>query len=183
MSTRRRLERILDLLNRLDAAVVVRDPGNARSAEVFEGLRRTIIQSGKSHRAHVAHLLALQESLWRGATLELIMNRVSDFLRELGIERIENPVTDEYFEIVGVSGDDFEVIDPAIVERLSDGSMSVIQLGKVKRITTSPQSPIGGQALTLPQDAAALTKDSRMESGATDVSAVATEAQRPEVQS
>jgi len=133
MRTKRYLERIEILLNKLDAAVVVRDPGNARSAEVFEGLRRTIIQSGKSHRSHVAHLLALQESLDRGATLDLIRNRVNDFLKELGVEKLSNLEIKDKFEIVGGTGDGVELIEPAVVERLSDGSLSVIQLGKAKR--------------------------------------------------
>jgi len=133
MRTKRYLERIEILLNKLDAAIVVRDPGNARSAEVFEGLRRTIIQSGKSHRSHVAHLLALQESLDRGATLDLIRNRVNDFLKELGVEKLSNLQIKDAFEIVGGTGDGVELIEPAVVERLSDGSLSVIQLGKAKR--------------------------------------------------
>ena len=33
------LGEVISLLNRLDAAVVVRDPGSARSAEAFDGLR------------------------------------------------------------------------------------------------------------------------------------------------
>lgn len=133
MRTRRHLERIEILLNKLDAAVVVRDPGNARSAEVFEGLRRTIIISGKSHRSHVAHLISLQESLDRGATLDLVKNRVNDFLKELGIEKLSNLEIKDAFEVVGGTGDGIELIEPAIVERLSDGQLSVIQLGKSRR--------------------------------------------------
>ena len=133
MRTKRYLERIEILLNKLDAAVVVRDPGNARSAEVFEGLRRTIIQSGKSHRSHVAHLLSLQESLERGATLDLIRNRVKDFLNELGVEKVISLEMRDAFEIVGGTGDGVELVEPAVVERLSDGSLSVIQLGKARR--------------------------------------------------
>jgi len=133
MRAKKYLQEIHDLVLRLDAAVVVRDPGNARSAEVFEGLRRTIIQTGKSHRSHIAHLLALQESLDRGASIELVKNRVSDFLRELGIEKLTNLEFRDAFEISGGTGEGLELIEPAIVERLSDGSLSVIALGKARR--------------------------------------------------
>jgi len=149
MRTKRYLEEIWMLLNKLDAAVVVRDPGNARSAEVFEGLRRTIIQSGKSHRSHVAHLLALQESLDRGATLDLIKNRVSDFLRELGVEKLTSLEIRDAFEIVGGTGDGLQLVEPAIVERLSDGSLSFIQLGKAKRIEIPKESPVVSQETTM----------------------------------
>lgn len=133
MRVKRQLEEVRRLLDKLEAAIVVRDPGNARSAEVFDGLRRTIIQSGKSHRSHIAHLLALQESLDRGAELELIRNRVADFLRELGIEKISNPEFREAFDVVGGSGDGIEMIEPAIVEHMSDGSITIFQQGKVRR--------------------------------------------------
>lgn len=149
MRTKRYLEEIWMLLNKLDAAVVVRDPGNARSAEVFEGLRRTILQSGKSHRSHVAHLLALHESLERGATLDLIKNRVSDFLRELGVEKLTSLEIRDAFEVVGGTGDGLQLVEPAIVERLSDGSLSVIQLGKAKRIEIPKESPVVSQETTM----------------------------------
>jgi hypothetical protein len=153
MRTRRYLERIENLLNRLDAAVVVRDLGNARSAEVFEGLRKTIIRSGKSHRSHIAHLLALQESLDRGATLNLIKNRVSDFLRELGVEKLTSLEMRDWFEIVGGTGDGLELVEPAIVERLSDGSLLVLQLGKARRIDIPKESPVVSQEKTTVPDA------------------------------
>lgn len=142
MRVKRYLREILDLLQRLDAAVVVRDPGNARSAEVFDGLRRTILQTGKSHRSHIAHLLALQESLDRGANLELIRNRVGDFLRELGVEKFTNLEFREAFEIIGGSGEGLELVEPAIVERPSEGPLSVIQFGKAKRIEVPKELPV-----------------------------------------
>ena len=141
MRAKKYLQEIHDLVLRLDAAVVVRDPGNARSAEVFEGLRRTIIQTGKSHRSHIAHLLALQESLERGASIELVKNRVGDFLRELGIEKLTNLEFRDAFEITGGTGEGLELIEPAIVERLSDGSLSVIALGKARRTEIAKEQP------------------------------------------
>ena len=76
MSKKSQLERIENLLNRLDSAVVVRDPGSARAAEAYDGLRKQITQSGKNHRIHTAHLLSLSDSLERGAGIELIRDRV-----------------------------------------------------------------------------------------------------------
>jgi hypothetical protein len=168
MRVKRYLREILDLVQRLDAAVVVRDPGNARSAEVFDGLRRTIIQSGKSHRSHVAHLLALQESLDRGANLELIRNRVGDFLRELGVEKFTNLEFRDAFEIIGGSGEGLELVEPAIVERPSEGPLSVIQFGKAIRIEVPKELPVVVKEPTTDASEPAIASDAGVTAGITE---------------
>ena len=145
-----RLWRIEALLERLDSAVVVKDPGSARSADAFEGLRRTIIQNAKSHRVHVAHLIALDESIWSGATIELIRFRVAEYLRELGVERLEDSSVPEAFDIVGDGQGEFEVLEPAISERGEDGNFSILKVGKARRtasvvsFTTEPHDLSAG---------------------------------------
>lgn len=131
------LDRIETLLARLDAAVVVRDPGNARAAEAYDGLRKSLLLSSKNHRAHVAHLLSISESLERGATLELIRDRVNDFLLELGVRTITEVVDPQLFDIVErVEGSEngYEVVEPAIVEQLENGELSPIRMGKARQI-------------------------------------------------
>ena len=145
-----RLRRIEALLERLDSAVVVKDPGSARSADAFEGLRRTIIQNAKSHRVHVAHLIALDESIWSGATIELIRFRVAEYLRELGVERLEDSSVPEACDIVGDGQGEFEVLEPAIIERGEDGNFSILKVGKARRtasvvsFTTEPHDLSAG---------------------------------------
>jgi hypothetical protein len=133
------LNRIEHLLQRLDAAVVVRDPGNARAAEAYDALRKQLNLTVKSHRAHVAHLLSLSDSLERNASIELIRDRVNDFLEELAIKNIASFSPDfiEAFETTEVSEGDqdtYEVLEPATVEMLESGGFSVIRQGKVKKI-------------------------------------------------
>lgn len=134
MAKRSQLSRIENLLQRLDAAVVVRDPGSARSAEMYEGLRKQIIQSGKNHRMHLSHLIALQESIERGADIELIRDRVNDYLNELGVKKTSDTTYIDSFEIVEGEGSNFECIEPAVIERLEDGSVRTHQLGKARRV-------------------------------------------------
>jgi hypothetical protein len=134
---REQLQRIESLLQRLDAAVVVRDPGNARAAEAYDGLRKSLLLSSKNHRAHVAHLLSLSESLERGATLELIRDRVNDFLFELGVRTVTEVIDPQLFEIVekvegSING--YEVLEPAVVEQLESGELSPIRIGKARQI-------------------------------------------------
>lgn len=140
MSKRTRLINIEGLLQRLDAAVVVRDPGSTRAAEAYEGLRKQIIQSGKSHRTHTAHLLSLADSLDRGADMELIRDRVNDFMAELGLRRIYDTSIAELFEIIEGEGPGLQCIEPAVVEQLEDGKSSVVRQGKARRVPGSPES-------------------------------------------
>ena len=130
---RYRLERIELLLERLDTALVVRDPGGARSADAFDGLRKQIIQAGTNHRSHIAHLLSLSDSLERNAPPELIRDRVNDFLAELGIVRWTDCSATQAFEIVDGEGKGLECVEAAIVERLDNGHLNVIRMGKARR--------------------------------------------------
>ena len=142
MSKRSQLGRIENLLQRLDAAVVVRDPGSARAAEMYEGLRKQIIQSGKNHRMHLSHLIALQDSIERGADIELIRDRVNDYLNELGIQKTSDTSHIDSFEVVEGEGSNFECIEPAIIEVLEDGSIRTHQLGKARRVPGPIVEPI-----------------------------------------
>ena len=136
-----RLDRIEALLNRLDAAVVVRDPGNARSAEAFDGLRKLMIQSGTSRRSHVSHLLSLADSIEREAPMELIRDRVNDFLLELGISRSTDVSRPEFFEVIEGEGDGFECVVPAVIERLEDGRVNLVRHGKARRVPVVEEGP------------------------------------------
>lgn len=131
---KKRLDRIELLLHRLDSAVVVRDPGSARSVEAFDGLRKQVIQSGTNHRAHIAHLLSLSDTLNRGGNLELIRDRVTDFLAEVGVMRTSDTSLPDLFEVEGGTGQGLECVEPAVVERLDDGRLSLIRYGKARRI-------------------------------------------------
>lgn len=137
---REQLDRMEVLLQRLDSAVVVRDLGSARAAEAFDGLRKSVIQASKSHRVHVAHLIALDESIRSGATLDLVRLRIAEYLRELGIERLETPENLDAFDVVGDSDGDVEVLEAAIVEHVDDGRVSVLKVGKARR-TARPSQP------------------------------------------
>jgi len=134
MNNRQRLVNIEILLQRLEAAVVVRDPGNAHSADAYDGLRKQIIQSGKNHRIHLAHLISLSDSLQRGADLDLITDRVNDFLGELGVMRISNTDYVDLFEVVEGEGSALECIEPAVVEKLDNQTLVPIKLGKARRV-------------------------------------------------
>lgn len=137
MSKAERLARVEALLQRLDAAVVVRDPGNARAAEQFEGLRKQIALAAKNHRVHVAHLLSLSDSAKKGASAELLGERINDFLTELGVIHISEYIYPELFEVVETvdgESDGVEVLEEAVVEKMESGEFNRLRLGKVRMI-------------------------------------------------
>ena len=128
------LSQVLRMLERLDAAVVVREPGNARSAEAFDGLRKQIIQSGRNQRSHIAHLLSIADSIDRGADIDLIKNRVSDFLFELGVEKTTDTSIEGAFEIIGGAGEGSRCVEPAVIQKLDNGLVISIRVGKAERM-------------------------------------------------
>lgn len=138
---RERLVEIQALLERIDAALIVRDPGTARSADAFDGLRKQINYAAKSRRTHVSHLLALDESIRSGGNMDLVAARLTEYLRELGVERLFDVARVEAFDIVGDPTGDVEVLEPAIVEKEENGRITVLRIGKARRIS-KPDFPV-----------------------------------------
>ena len=135
MSKRNQLRNIESLLERIDAAIVVRDLGNARSADAFDGLRKSSLVATKSRRTHISHLVSLDESIRNGGSLDLVKARLAEYLNELGIERLTDLRHLECFDVVGDSAGDIEILEPAVVERADDGKLTILRVGKAQRTT------------------------------------------------
>lgn len=131
------IRQIWVLLERIDATLITRDPGSARSAEAYDGLRKQLNQASKNRRIHVSHLLSLSDSIERGAEYELVKDRVSDFLVELGISRSSDLSRPDFFEVKGGTGEYLKCTVPAIVETLDDGTISLVRLGEAERTSES----------------------------------------------
>ena len=142
MTLRRKLSEMQSALTKIETALVVRDPGNALSANAYDGLRKSIVSSSKNRRVHVSHLLSLKESLERGAQIELIEDRVNDFLSELGITYSTNLAIADHFEVIGGDGDLLECVSPAVLDTDADGTVIVMKLGKAQWVaaTNIPES-------------------------------------------
>jgi hypothetical protein len=151
MGNRRRIQAIWMLLERIDAGLITRDPGNARSAEAYDGLRKQVNQASKNRRIHVSHLLSLSDSIERGAEYQLVKDRVGDFLAELGISHSSDLSRPDFFEVKGGSGDFLECLVPAIVETLDDGTVSLVRLGVAERTMNpsfTPYSPVVSEGVS-----------------------------------
>jgi hypothetical protein len=113
-------------VERLDATIVTRDPGNARSAEEFAGLRKTIVQASTQRRQHVSHLVSVLGDIDAGGSPELLRLRVTDFLAELGVVEASIEQFPEAFDPI----DEAEAPLAAIVQDLGDGVATILRRGR-----------------------------------------------------
>jgi hypothetical protein len=77
--------------------------------------------------------------------LELVKDRVDDFLKELGVEFLSDTSFVDAFEVVEGEGEGLECIEPAVIERLEDGQAVVISPGKARRVQGALQSSSGAK--------------------------------------
>lgn len=156
------LQRIIDkqeesdaLLRRIDAALVVRDPGSARSADAFEGLRRAVIQASTQRRAHISHLLTVLDAVNNGATTEMLEMRITDLLSELGVFAVRDPAQQDLFNPTDGEVSDPEVVEPAWIQMVGEDTSHLIRKGEVlvpKRHSPSASQPEQKQAEPIVQN-------------------------------
>lgn len=133
----RQIDDIEKLLNRIEAALVVQNPGTIYAADAFDGLRKTLLNSNKSRRAHISHLITLKDSIDRGASVELLSERVNDFLTELGVHFITDVSRAEHF-IFDCDEHGPECVTPAVVDVGADGTEVTIREGHARRPLPTP---------------------------------------------
>lgn len=109
-------EHQLDLIY---TALIIRDPGTAKSAEAFEGLRKQVIAGATSRHAHVAQLAEFDVALHRGARTSDLLSLTGQWLDQAGVSRIEDPTHREAFEGTVPPGVEAEVEIPAYVNTLT----------------------------------------------------------------
>ena len=127
-----KLSEIHALAERIEAALVVRDPGTARSFEAFEGLRKQVAAASRSRRIHMSHLVTIATDIDKGATLETISLRVNELLRESGVTLCKDVAVLGAFDFVG-EGDEISIESPAWIDILEDGSVLVLRQGIATR--------------------------------------------------
>jgi hypothetical protein len=127
-----------NLLVRLDAAIVTRDPGNARSVDAYEGLRKQVASTARHRTQHVVQLAALADAIDRGATIETVKLRTEEWCDQAGLTRLEVAEPAEAFEVIEGEGPVLEVITPAWVD--IEGQR-VVRPGTARRVPLPPTDP------------------------------------------
>jgi hypothetical protein len=138
---RRRLERfearqeaILEQVGHITAALIVREPGTALSANAYDGLRKQVSIAARDRRQHLARLVELMEAIDHGATPETLRRKCEQWCHETGLETVTDVARAEadWFRIVDGDGPGVEVLTPAWV----DAEVGhLIQRGTARRVT------------------------------------------------
>lgn len=102
-------------LDRIYTALLVRDPGTSLSSDAYEGLRKQVVASARARTQHVAQLAEIDVALQRGVNISDLQNLVDGWLRQAGIERIEDPRMPDVWDSVPNSHE-VEVEIPAYVD-------------------------------------------------------------------
>jgi hypothetical protein len=86
-----KVDQVAQLLQRVDAGIIVRDPGTAYAAEAYEGLRKSIQFASQQQRIYLSTLISLLDDIAAGATLETVTLRIRDRLSESGVTEVSDP--------------------------------------------------------------------------------------------
>jgi hypothetical protein len=111
-------ERMHERIRDIDVALIVREPGTARAAEAYEGLRKSVATAARERRQHLAQLVEIADAIERGASLDTLRQRCEQWCMEAGLER-RSDVVPEWFSVVEGEGPVLEVIAPAWVDSAS----------------------------------------------------------------
>lgn len=87
-----KLDGVAKSVERLDAAMVVRDPTSKYATEVFDGLRKSITFASQQQRTHISTLLGLLDDLSAGASVDTMELRLRDRLTEAGVQELTDSV-------------------------------------------------------------------------------------------
>jgi len=128
-----RLEHVAVLLERLDVALITRDPGNVRSADAYDGLRRTVAASASDRRRMVAQLAELHDRVAGGTSIEDLASLLEEWTTQAGLVRLVTFDRPDAFDVVGSDGDDLRVVRHAWID---DVNGTVVRRGQVERMPT-----------------------------------------------
>ncbi len=105
-------------LGKIETALVVRDPGNARSVEAYDGLRKQVASASGDRRRLLVVLTEICEAIRRGESQELLFARIQDWANQTGLS-VLHAFSEDHFELVDGDSGELRVIEPAYVDVVS----------------------------------------------------------------
>jgi hypothetical protein len=141
LGRRRQLDDIQESLHKIEAALVVRDPGTVRSVEAYDGLKKQVAAAMRHRRQHLVQLAQLTEALDEGVSLEGLRALTDDWSRQAGIRRWSVPDPLHFFEVTGGQADSYEVITPAWVDGEGDDAV-LVKTGRLRAVTDKPSNKL-----------------------------------------
>lgn len=100
---------------RIEAALVVRDPGNTRSVEAYDGLRKQVAAASGDRRRLLVVLMELSEAIRKGESTEMLANRILDWANQTGLTVLSD-FAEEHFELVDGEPGPLRTVEPAYVD-------------------------------------------------------------------
>jgi hypothetical protein len=133
-----RVEKMHVLLERLDVNLTIRDPGNAHSADAYDGLRKAVA-ANSSHRRHMnVHLAELRDRIAAGSSIDDVASILEEWIGQAGLVRLDSADRSDFFDVVAGEGDSLRVLRPAWIDGLNN---SVVRRGQVERVPVPVASP------------------------------------------
>jgi hypothetical protein len=118
LDSRKVLDELAELrrsLSKIETALVVRDPGNARSVEAYDGLRKQVASVAGDRRRLLVVLTEISEAMRRGESADLLLARIQDWSIQTGLA-VLHEFSQDHFELVDRDSGQLRVIEPAYVD-------------------------------------------------------------------
>jgi hypothetical protein len=101
--------------------------------QISSAVRQAVLEALQTRKTHLAQLIELDRFLRAGTTRKLTAERVSSWMTQAGMQRIDTPENLEFFNLQGDDDGEFVVvISSAYVDTMTG---QVIQPGQVKFVT------------------------------------------------
>lgn len=128
-SQRELLHELVHRIEKLESFFLVRDDGNARSAEAYDGLRRTVQAAMKTRTSLLVILAEVDRVLSEADSLDGPRRLVAQLLSQEGLTKTTDATDLSAYRVIGGEGDFLEVLQPAYV----DDSGRVVAQGTARR--------------------------------------------------
>lgn len=148
MFNRRRFEHLDQRLDKLELYFTIRDPGTSKSAEAYEGLRKSLIAAYKGTQSHMAHLAQLHRAATTADSLDPVVAKLGEFMEQVGVVEISDPSQvgldprspsfTEFFDLTAAEGGHL-VIDQSAYVSVQDGAVEKVVSRGVAHWEESPQ--------------------------------------------
>jgi hypothetical protein len=118
-------------VDRIEVALLVRDPGTSMAAEAYEGLRRQVGAAAQQRRQHLVQLAMMDQALGRTSDPKVLHDLVHEWMNQAGLMRVDEPEHKDLFRVIAGKGDGLEVLSPAYVDGATG---ALIQEGQAKAV-------------------------------------------------
>jgi hypothetical protein len=105
-----------DRLGRIEALLLLRDPGAGLAAEAYDGLCRQVAASAAQRSAHVADLAQMAVAAQIGESPATMALLVANLLARAGVETLADPARPDTFDVVAGTTGEVHVTEPAFID-------------------------------------------------------------------